>query len=119
VKTITKNQVLAIATTLALMGTAAADSMGGLGARLYFGHLGKAMDQQDRAKALEYIKSGQPGSWKNEKTGNEFSLKPESTYVGAAGRCRNYVLEAKIKGKDDKTQGTACKTDDGSWNSGA
>jgi len=82
------------------------------------GHIGRQMDEADRikaAQALESAPTGQPSTWRNPDNGNQYTMTPTRTYEASSGPCREYTIDAKVDGKPDKVQGTACRQPDGSW----
>ena len=85
---------------------------------LFGSHIGKRMDEADRlkaAQALEDLPSGQASKWKNPDTGTEYSMTPTRTYQTGTGPCRDFTVDAKIDGKPEKVQGSACRQSDGTW----
>ena len=85
---------------------------------LFGSHIGKRMDEADRlkaAQALETQTTGQRTTWKNPDTGSEYTMTPTRTYESAGGPCRDFTVEARIEGKPEKVQGSACRQSDGTW----
>jgi len=82
------------------------------------GKVGRSMDETDRLKTahtLETVRTGVPSNWDNPDTGNHYTVTPTRTYETGTGPCREYTVDAKVDGKDDKLYGTACRQADGSW----
>jgi len=84
------------------------------------GKVGRSMDETDRLKAahtFETVRTGVPSSWVNPDTGNQYTVTPTRTYDTGPGPgpCREYTVDAKVGGKDEKLYGTACRQADGSW----
>lgn len=82
--------------------------------------LGNEMDKYDRDQmgyAYETTPTGQPSSWVNPDTGNEYTVTPEKTYQNPQTQqvCRSAVVEAVIDGKKQKTHTTACRDQYGDW----
>jgi surface antigen len=85
---------------------------------LFGSHIGKRMDEADRlkaAQALENAPSGQATTWKNPDSGAEYTMTPTRTYETGTGPCRDFTVNAKIDGKPEKVQGSACRQTDGTW----
>ena len=85
---------------------------------LFGSHVGKRMDEADRlkaAQALESAPSGQPTTWRNPDTKQEYTVTPTRTYETGTGPCRDFTVNAKIDGKPEKVQGSACRQTDGTW----
>jgi len=88
-----------------------------IGAKLG-GNVGRSMDETDRLKAahsFETAHTGEPSNWQNPDTGNQYTVTPTRTYESGTGPCREYTVDAKVGGKDEKIYGTACRQADGSW----
>jgi surface antigen len=84
------------------------------------GHIGQKMDEADRlkaAQALENTPTGQPTSWKNPDSGDQYTMTPTRTYESSGGPCRDFTVNATVDGKPEKVQGSACRQADGSWKS--
>jgi len=93
---------------------------GTLAGALIGGHIGQKMDEADRlkaAQALENTPTGQPTSWKNPDSGDQYTVTPTRTYESSSGPCRDYTVNATVDGKPEKVQGSACRQADGSWKS--
>ena len=74
------------------------------------------MDENDRRRvshALETNPSGQASSWRNETTGNSYTVTPTQAYEKDGRQCRAFVQEAIIDGETRKISGHACKRPDG------
>ena len=82
------------------------------------GKIGQKMDEADRlkaAQALESTPTGQATTWKNPDSGAEYTMTPTRTYETGTGPCRDFTVNAKIDGKPEKVQGSACRQADGTW----
>jgi len=91
---------------------------GTLAGALIGGHIGQKMDEADRlkaAQALENTPTGQPASWKNPDSGDQYTMTPTRTYETSAGPCRDFTVNAMVDGKPEKVQGSACRQADGTW----
>jgi surface antigen len=81
--------------------------------------VGRKMDHKDRAQttqALEASPDGEITTWRNEDSGNRYSVTPLRTYdAQSAARCREFTTNAQIEGTDEVVHGTACRQPDGSW----
>ena len=99
-------------------GRTAAIILGTMVGAMIGGNVGKSMDETDQLKtadSLETVRTGEPTSWNNPDTGNEYTVTPTRTYEQSSGPCREYTIDAKIDGKNEKVHGTACRQPDGSW----
>ena len=99
-------------------GRTAAIILGTMAGAMIGGNVGKSMDETDQLKttdSLETVRTGEPTSWNNPDTGNEYTVTPTRTYEQSSGPCRDYTIDAKIDGKNEKVHGTACRQPDGSW----
>ncbi len=99
-------------------GKLAAVAIGTLIGGYIGGSIGKTMDDVDRMKmnrALETQPTGQPYSWQNPDTGNDYAVTPTQTYQSESGPCRDYTTEAMIDGQREVVHGTACRQSDGRW----
>jgi surface antigen len=83
---------------------------------------GKSLDRADtlyasraEAQALEYAPAGSATPWRNPDTGSYGTVTPVHTYETAGGYCREFQHKAKIGGRTEQVWGTACRSDDGSW----
>jgi len=81
--------------------------------------VGRNMDRADRenaARALERTGDGQSTTWRNDETGQRYSVTPTRTYHGESGRlCRDFTSITQIDGRDEVVHGTACRQSDGTW----
>ena len=99
-------------------GRTAAIILGTMAGAMIGCNVGKSMDETDQLKtadSLETVRTGEPTSWNNPDTGNEYTVTPTRTYEQSSGPCRDYTIDAKIDGKNEKVHGTACRQPDGSW----
>jgi len=99
-------------------GRTAAIIIGTMAGAMIGGNIGRSMDDTDIAKtadSLETVRTGEQTSWNNPDTGNEYTVTPTRTYEDSSGPCREYTIDAKVGGKEEKVYGTACRQPDGSW----
>lgn len=99
-------------------GRTAAIIVGTLVGAAIGGSVGQSMDDADRlktAESLETVRTGEPTTWENPDSGNEYTVTPTRTYEDTTGPCREYTVDAKIGGKTEQVYGTACRQPDGSW----
>ena len=84
------------------------------------GKISRAMNGSDTIKTYialsvnpEYISK----SWKNKKTGHIYAVTPMSKNMEWKGRknCRQYKVEAMIRGNNESKTGIACRQADGTW----
>src|SRR5512134_2323842 len=111
-----------------LLGAAAGGSATGIAAGVLLGGLlggatGSVLDDRDKRtatnatqQALESKPSGSTSTWRNPDTGNSGSVTPVRTFQANSGQyCREYEQSVTIGGKPQKSYGTACRQQDGSW----
>ncbi|HET7401572.1 MAG TPA: RT0821/Lpp0805 family surface protein [Usitatibacter sp.] len=82
------------------------------------GKIGQKMDEADKlkaAQALESTPTGQNTTWTNPDTGAQYTMTPTKTYEASTGPCRDFTVDAKVDGKPEKVQGSACRQQDGTW----
>ena len=99
-------------------GQLAAVAIGTLLGGYIGGNLGKNMDELDRRRAssaLENSPTGTSVAWNNPDTGIDYKVTPTKTYEEASGPCSDYTTEAVIDGRAEVVHGTACRQNDGSW----
>jgi surface antigen len=81
--------------------------------------IGNEMDKYDQAqlsRVYENAPSGQPTSWVNPDTNNQYQVIPQPAYQGAGNRwCRQAEVIAIIEGRRERTQTTACRDMNGVW----
>lgn len=78
--------------------------------------VGQWMDQRDRqqvAETLEEEPTGETTAWVNPDTGRRFQITPTATFERDGQPCRRFSMD--IEGKAEDITGTACRTQDGSW----
>lgn len=84
------------------------------------GYIGHSMDSSDSAHmnaAMDKNSINEPSNWKNDKTGIWYKIVPTSGVVKYHGNhyCRHYVAYGKHHGKTTKTNGVACRGNNGMW----
>jgi surface antigen len=85
--------------------------------------VGKSLQPSDRIsaedaayKSLDTTSSGQTSSWRNPTTGHSGTLTLLNLYRSADDLpCRDYEQSVTSGGQTEKTYGTACRADGGSW----
>ncbi len=82
--------------------------------------VGNEMDKFDRQQlnhAYEKGRSGQPVTWVNPDTGNNYQVTPQPVFANTSTNqmCREAEIEATIDGKPQKTVSTACRNAEGQW----
>ncbi|HSW06923.1 RT0821/Lpp0805 family surface protein [Aquabacterium sp.] len=78
----------------------------------------RVMDDADKLKlahVLELSNSSTTVTWRNAQTGNEFTLTPMRGHGGEHGPCREFSVDATVKGITDRLRGTACQGSDTRW----
>jgi surface antigen len=99
-------------------GRTAATVIGTLVGAAVGGAVGRSMDETDRlktAQALETARTGQSRTWTNPDTRATYTVTPTRTRETTTGPCREYTVDARIGGQDEKVYGQACRQNDGSW----
>lgn len=103
------------------VGKAVAVGVGIVGGALVGGYIGNHMDSSDNEKMNSAMNNPtyKETSWKNEKTGASYSMRPTSNVMAINGNnnCRQYHTTATIKGKTQEIDGAACQQTDGNWKS--
>ena len=105
----------AIVAAALAVAACAAPEMGTPRGKLYFGQFDAKMDEADRMNAVRAVQTNETVSWRNEKSGHEFTVKPTRTFYSGSNICRDYTLSATIEGRPDKLDGSACKQSDAGW----
>ncbi len=82
--------------------------------------VGNEMDKYDRKQlnyAYETGPSGQPVTWVNPDSGNNFQVVPQPAYQNSQTSqvCRQAEIMATVDGQPQKTLSTACRNDQGQW----
>ncbi len=89
-------------------GIAGCATEGGMKDALAYGKLNSAMDSGDTEKAVAAIKANKTETWTNASTGNTYTFTPTRTFTGDMGTCRDYRIDATVKGASERVTGTAC-----------
>jgi surface antigen len=79
--------------------------------------IGRDLDEGDRAcvgHALELAKAGQRVRWTNEASGVTYVIAADAA-TRQGDPCRTYKLTMTRAGKNQTTNGKACRTSDGTW----
>lgn len=84
------------------------------------GMIGYSMDSTDTANmntAMDKNAIDIPSNWTNDKTGVWYKITPTSAAITYRGNpnCRHYVAYGKSNRKSIKTEGIACRMDNGMW----
>jgi surface antigen len=87
--------------------------------------IGASLDRADMAYynktsqySLESAPTGTTSTWRNPDSGNSGTFTPTQTYKTAQGAyCREYNQTISVGGKVEQAYGTACRQEDGSWQS--
>lgn len=82
--------------------------------------VGNEMDKHDKQQlnnAYERGPSGQPVTWTNPDSGNNYHVVPQAAYANPSTNqvCRQAEVMATIDGQPQKTQTTACRNAQGQW----
>jgi surface antigen len=100
-------------------GNTVMTSVGVVGGALAGGYIGRSMDPTDQAcvgQTLEHTPSNQTVAWRNPDNGSSYWVTPTSSYQGQSGQpCRNYVTQAVVNGETQRTDGVACRDNNGAW----
>lgn len=92
--------------------------VGTIAGALVGGAVGRSMNDNDRrrtARVLETEPIGRSSRWINPDTGASYTVTPTRTYDHRGTPCREYTIDATVRGRPDKVVGTACRQADGSW----
>lgn len=74
------------------------------------------MIEESAQSSLEFDKTLETTEWVNPDTGNRGTITPTQTFETDDGRfCREYHQTVTIGGEEQEAYGTACRTEDGSW----
>lgn len=103
-------------------GRVAATAIGAVLGGLIGHEIGSALDERDRARALEaeyqaleYGRSGSRVGWTNPDSGHYGEVVPGPAFDSAEGQCRTYTHTIYIDGRPQTASGTACRRPDGTW----
>lgn len=97
-------------------GTLIGAAVGGLLGYIVGNEMDK-YDQQQLHYAYERAPSGQPVTWVNPDSGNNYRVVPEPAYTNPNTNqvCRKAEIMATIDGQPQKTVSTACRNAQGDW----
>ncbi len=99
-------------------GRLVATAAGTLAGAMLGSSVGASMDELDQMKAnrtFEHARTGSTSRWQNPDSGVQYAVTPTHTYETAAGPCREYRTNATIDGRVETVYGTACRQNDGRW----
>lgn len=99
-------------------GKLIATAAGTLAGAMVGGSIGASMDELDLMRTnrtLESTRTGSTSSWQNPDSGAQYAVTPTQTYETASGPCREYRTNATIDGRRETVYGTACRQNDGRW----
>lgn len=72
--------------------------------------------QETTQNALETQKTGHTSNWTNPDTGHSGEVTPTKTYSSADGTpCRDFTQTIYVDGNYEEIEGTACRQEDGTW----
>jgi surface antigen len=75
-----------------------------------------AMIEESAQDSMEYDETFETSEWVNPDTGNSGTITPTQNFETDDGTyCREYHQTVTIGGKEEEAYGTACRTEDGSW----
>ncbi|MBT8359844.1 MAG: glycine zipper 2TM domain-containing protein [Desulfobacterales bacterium] len=105
-------QIIGRSTEATLIGAAVGTMLGYI--------VGNEMDKQDKQQlnsAFERGPSGQPVTWVNPDSGNNYQVTPQPAYTNQSTNqtCREAEIMATIDGKPQKTKTSACRNAQGEW----
>jgi len=109
-----KLHVAILAAALAVAGCAVTSGEA-MRSKLYFGHFNTSMDETDRGSAVRAVQDNEARSWRNDKTGNDFTVKPTRTYTVEGRMCREYTISGTVSGESSQMSGSACRQSDAGW----
>lgn len=99
-------------------GKSIATVIGTLGGAALGNKVGHHFDQKDRkhfGSALESNKTGKTSQWTNPDSNKSYSVTPTKTYKQGDQPCRNFTMDAQVKGQPKKVHGKACRQSNGTW----
>jgi surface antigen len=103
-------------------GKVAAAIIAEMNGGLVGGQVGAGMDERDRRialeaeyRALEHTQSGQPVTWKSDRSGLYGTVVAAQPYRVGSQDCRQYSHTVFASGQSRNARGTACRNADGSW----
>ena len=105
-------QIIGRSTEATLIGAAVGTMLGYI--------VGNEMDKYDKQRlhnAFEQGPSGQPVTWVNPDSGNNYQVTPQPAYTNQTNNqiCREAEIMATIDGKPQKTKTTACRNAQDEW----
>jgi surface antigen len=109
-----KMHVAILAAALAVAGCAVTSGEA-MRSKLYFGQFNASMDETDRGNAVRAVQDNEARSWRNDKSGHEFTVTPTRTYTAEGRMCREYTISGKVSGQSDQMSGSACRQSDAGW----
>lgn len=103
-------------------GEIAATIIAEMNGGLVGGQIGAGLDERDRRialqaeyRALEYTQSGQPVTWKSDRSSRYGTVVAAQPYRVGSQDCRQYSHTVFVSGQSRNARGTACRNADGSW----
>jgi len=81
-------------------------------------NIGHFIDEQDRNQILEALKSEhftKASTWKSDRSGIAYTVKPGSLNESQQNACRDFTLNSAIGSFLKEFPGTACQVSDGNW----
>ena len=109
-----KLHVAILAAALAVAGCAMTSEQSAR-SKLYFGQFNTSMDDNDRGNAIRAVQDNEARSWRNDKTGNDFTVTPTRTYTAEGRMCREYTISGTVSGQSNQMSGSACRQSDAGW----
>jgi surface antigen len=93
--------------------------LGVVGGALAGGAIGRSMDDTDQnciGETLQHTPDNTSVAWQNSGSGSSYWVTPTQDRRGPGGEnCRDYITQAVVNGRPQKTRNTACQQADGSW----
>jgi hypothetical protein len=83
--------------------------------RLHDDGPGQHQGRLRRGRALEHTQSGQPVTWKSDRSGLYGTVVAAQPYRVGSQDCRQYSHTVFASGQSRNARGTACRNADGSW----
>jgi surface antigen len=100
-------------------GRAAATILGAALGAVVGSKVGRSLDDEDRnyayGAATRSFTSGRVVNWENPASGHHGRFRPQRSYQGDDGLCREFDHTIWVDGEPDVIEGTACQTPDGRW----
>jgi surface antigen len=103
-------------------GRVLATAAGAVAGGMIGNSIGRDLDELDRRRAmeaeyqaLEYGESGSYREWRGERSGRRGRIQVEKPFKQGPRHCRRYAHTIYIDGRPEVARGTACRGENGRW----